>query len=132
MLIDTSGWLCVLDENDRRYEDANRFYRTATRRLTHSYVIAELVPLAQRRGFSRERTLEFIETLFDDPNIKIMWVDIELTREANSLLRDRSDKKKWSLCDAVSFVLMDELKISEALTTDHHFEQAGFVKLLDS
>ena len=36
----------------------------------------------------------------------------------------------WSLCDAVSFVLMARHHIWEALTTDHSFEQAGFVRLL--
>ena len=38
--------------------------------------------------------------------------------------------KAWSLCDAVSFVLMLRTGEMEALTTDHHFEQAGFVRLL--
>ncbi len=38
--------------------------------------------------------------------------------------------KTYSLCDAVSFVLMRLEGITEALTTDHHFEQEGFVRLL--
>jgi predicted nucleic acid-binding protein len=37
--------------------------------------------------------------------------------------------KTWSLCDAVSFVLMQPGRILEALTTDH-CEQAGFIRLL--
>lgn len=40
--------------------------------------------------------------------------------------------KHWSLCDAVSFLLMESDEIGAALTTDHHFEQAGFVRLLKS
>jgi predicted nucleic acid-binding protein len=47
-----------------------------------------------------------------------------------SLLQSRLDKD-WSLCDAVSFVLMQQRGVTEALTTDHHFEQAGFVRLLE-
>ena len=57
------------------------------------------------------------------------WVDEGLYRAALSLLRSRADKT-YSLCDAVSFVLMYRLGITEALTTDRHFEQEGFVRLL--
>jgi predicted nucleic acid-binding protein len=47
-----------------------------------------------------------------------------------ALLNQRNDKA-WSLCDAVSFVMMKERGVAEALTTDHNFEQAGFIRLLD-
>ena len=40
------------------------------------------------------------------------------------------DKRGYSLCDAVSFILMRERGINDALTTDEHFEQEGFQKLL--
>jgi predicted nucleic acid-binding protein len=46
-------------------------------------------------------------------------------------LSDRQDKT-YSLCDAVSFVLMRQRKMTDALTTDRHFEQEGFVRLLRS
>lgn len=45
------------------------------------------------------------------------------------MLKTRSDKT-YSLCDAASFILMREYEIVEALTTDKHFEQEGFVRLL--
>jgi predicted nucleic acid-binding protein len=48
---------------------------------------------------------------------------------ALSLLRQRMDKS-YSLCDAVSFLLMRERGITDPLTTDRHFEQEGFVRLL--
>ena len=38
--------------------------------------------------------------------------------------------KTYSLCDAVSFALMRQQSITDALTTDHHFEQEGFRRLL--
>ena len=46
-----------------------------------------------------------------------------------AMLVNRLDKK-WSLVDAVSFIFMRERGMTEALTADHHFEQAGFVCLL--
>src|SRR5438128_797441 len=125
MLIDTSGWYCVLVEEDRLHETAASHYKNARRRLTHSFVIDELVSLCDSRRFPRTRTLEFISELLNDPDISIIWVDESLTLEAFDLLRNRLDKR-WSLCDAVSFVLMTYNKINVGLTTDHHFEQAGF------
>jgi predicted nucleic acid-binding protein len=47
----------------------------------------------------------------------------------SDLYNNRPDKA-WSLTDCISFVVMQEHGISEALTGDHHFEQAGFVALL--
>ena len=38
--------------------------------------------------------------------------------------------KEWSLVDCASFVVMQQRGLTEVLTTDHHFEQAGFVRLL--
>jgi uncharacterized protein len=45
------------------------------------------------------------------------------------LCKSRPDKE-WSLVDCTSFAIMQQLKVQESLTTDHHFEQAGFVRLL--
>jgi uncharacterized protein len=44
-------------------------------------------------------------------------------------LRRRVDKE-WSLTDCISFIVMERYKVTEALTADHHFEQAGFIALL--
>ena len=38
--------------------------------------------------------------------------------------------KEWSLVDRSSFIVMQESKITESLTNDHHFEQVGFICLL--
>ncbi len=54
--------------------------------------------------------------------------DKDLHTKAVELLKERYDKS-YSLCDAVSFVLMRERSITEALTTDRHFEQEGFNRL---
>jgi predicted nucleic acid-binding protein len=59
----------------------------------------------------------------------MVWVNEILHREAMDLLLVRQDKT-YSLCDAISFVLMRKKGIREALTTDKHFEQEGFTRLL--
>ena len=59
----------------------------------------------------------------------MIWVDEALHRAGLALLRQQLDKD-WSPCDAISIVLMRRRGIIEVLTTDHHFEQAGLVRLL--
>jgi uncharacterized protein len=129
MLLDTSGLLGYLDPTEPKHLEACRLMIAAPRRLTHSYVLAELVALAQVRGLPRRPVLEFLEGVTDGDFVDVVYVDEELHRAAVDLLSRRLDKT-YSLCDAVSFLLMGERGIVEALTTDHHFEQAGFVRLL--
>lgn len=131
MFVDTSGWLCIFDERDLRHDVAVRAYGDADRLVTHNYVLAEFVALCNSRRKNRPAFLKFVDYLLDDSNIEVVWVDEILNDQAIELLRSRSDKR-WSLCDAVSFVLMTNSGIVQALTTDHDFEQAGFVQLLES
>jgi predicted nucleic acid-binding protein len=67
--------------------------------------------------------------LLNDSRVEIVWIDEALHQQALELLFARADKT-YSLCDAVSFVLMRERNEPEALTTDRHFEQEGLVRLL--
>lgn len=104
-------------------------YANADRRLVHNYILAEFVPLAQIRGLPRLLTLELSQNLLTDDSVEVVWVDDQLHGQALELLHARKDKT-YSLCDAVRFLLMRDRDISDALTTDKHFEQEGFVRLL--
>ena len=121
MLLDTSGLLCVLDHREAAQGLACSFYKAARVRLTHNYILAEFVALAHSRGVPRTKALTFLADLIDNPGIELVWVGEPLHREALALLFARLDKA-YSLCDAVSFVLMRRHGLTEALTTDHHFE----------
>ena len=130
MLLDTSGLLCYLHQNEPQHQEAVQLLNnTSIRSLTHSYVLAELIALALVRRFPRLAVLAFVMDLLDNPDIETVWVDEQLHRQAMKLLIDRQDKT-YSLCDAVSFILMRQRVMTEALTTDRHFEQEGFVRLL--
>ncbi|WP_292789927.1 type II toxin-antitoxin system VapC family toxin [Nostoc sp. NMS7] len=111
------------------HTEAIAAYKRATIRLTHSYIIAEYVALATARRFPRSSVLAFVVDLLDNIDIKTVWVDEPLHRRAVDLLMEREDKT-YSLCDALSFVLMRQRGITEALSTDRHFEQEGFIRLL--
>ncbi len=129
MLLDTSGLLCLLHRGEPHHDRARAAYELASRRLTHDYVVAELIALATVRRLPRRSVLTFVVDLLANPDIDTVWVDESLHRKALELLSKRHDKA-YSLCDAVSFVLMQEGDLTEALSTDHHFEQEGFRKLL--
>ena len=130
MLLDTSGLMCLLNEKDWRHADAVRLYHATQLHLVTNYVLAEYVALAHVRGLSRQQTLAFSDAVLRDPNVEIVWVEKSLHQQATNLLQARRDKT-YSLCDAASFILMRERGLSEALTTDKHFVQEGFARLLE-
>ncbi|MBI1764772.1 MAG: type II toxin-antitoxin system VapC family toxin [Acidobacteria bacterium] len=129
MLLDTSGLLIYFDANSDQHAAADKLFKSSRYRLTHSYVLAEFIPLGEVRGYFRQSVLTFSRELMHNPLVEIVWVDEALHQAAFALLEARLDKT-YSLCDAVSFVLMRQRGLLDALTTDHHFAQEGFIKLL--
>jgi predicted nucleic acid-binding protein len=127
--LDTSGLLCLFDASEIRHDLAANLFRSATSLVTTSYVLTEFVPLSTARGFDRRECLSFLNDLVSLPRLELVWVDENLHDAAMALLENRLDKN-YSLCDAVSFIVMRERSISEALTTDKHFDQEGFVRKL--
>lgn len=129
MLLDTSGLLCLYHQNEPFHQQAVQAYRVSPVRFTHSYVLAEFVALATVRRLPRLPVLEYLDALVENPDIELIWINEQVHRSAFALLLARQDKE-YSLCDAVSFVLMRQQNIVQALTTDKHFEQEGFIRLL--
>ena len=129
MLIDTSGFLCLHEKDEPFHQQALKLYDDGPLRITTNYILAEYTALAEIRGVLRSQIIEFSLTALADDAIEIVYVDERLHILAVALIADRPDKH-YSLCDAASFIVMRERGITEALTTDKHFEQEGFVKLL--
>jgi len=73
--------------------------------------------------------LRYVDAVKTASYVNVIYIDAVIETAAWSLLKNRADKT-WSLVDATSFVIMQQLGVQEALTTDHHFEQAGFIRLL--
>lgn len=73
--------------------------------------------------------MKLLQAIEADPNVKIVSLTEKLYKQALYLYCSRPDKD-WGLTDCISFVVMQEQKLAEALTTDAHFEQAGFQALL--
>jgi uncharacterized protein len=75
VLLDTSGLLCYLHQNELKHQEAMQLLNSAKKPLTHSYVLAELIALALIRRFPRARVLSFVMDLLNNPDIQTIWVD---------------------------------------------------------
>lgn len=73
--------------------------------------------------------MQLFRVLQNQKELTIVPASRQLLDEGVALYESRPDKD-WSLTDCISFVVMQRIGISEALTADHHFEQAGFLALL--
>ena len=96
--------------------------------VTSDYVVAEAINLAiARRGRPvAERLLDLFERSL---GLRIEWIEANRFATAKAYFRQHADHG-YSFTDCSSFVLMRELRISDALTTDRHFVAAGFRSLL--
>jgi predicted nucleic acid-binding protein len=134
LFADTSGWGHLLDSRQPFHAQAAHIYHAARQQgqkvITTNYVLLEIVALfTSPLRIPRSSLVALLDGVKSSPYIEVVHVDAALDAEAWQLLRSRADKE-WSLVDCASFVLMKRRGILEALTSDHHFEQAGFVRLL--
>ena len=131
---DTSGFAQLLDTSESLHHQAiairSKILQRGGRFITTNYIVAELVSLLHRPlRKPRHEIIALVEALKVSAKIEIVHITPTLDEAAWQLLKDRPDKE-WSLVDCASLVLMQERGLQESLTTDHHFEQAGFVRLL--
>ena len=131
---DTAGWGHLVDPTQAYHNSAAIPYRSARQQghtfITTNYILTELVALLiSPLRIPRPHIVAFITGLKASPHVDIVHVDPTLDAQAWQLFIERPDKE-WSLVDCASFVIMRQRGLREALTTDHHFEQAGFVCLL--
>jgi predicted nucleic acid-binding protein len=97
--------------------------------VTTEWVLAEFAD-ALAKSASRRLVPQFIRDLERDRKVRIIRASTELFRRGLQLYEERLDKE-WSLTDSISFVVMKDEGVSEVLTGDKHFEQAGFKALLE-
>ncbi len=126
---DTSYFLALVNPNDEFHKSAAALSGTLDELVvTTMWVLTELGD-ALHRGRNRGVYVRFLDALAGHENFEVVPASAELFRRGVELFRARLDKE-WSLTDCISFVVMTEKGMSEALTADRHFEQAGFQALL--
>lgn len=133
VFIDTAGWVALVHRGDNlhrktveAYRDIGAFMRFSTDAVLietcNAFSRADLRPLAisLMARVKESQTLGVLE---------IVHVGEQLIQEGWEFFVNRMDKD-WSLTDCISFVVMKKKGISKAITSYHHFKQAGFETLL--
>ena len=126
---DTFYFLAFINPKDAAHQRALDYSKNSDAPLlTTAWVLTEVAD-GLAKSPNRQLFLAMLRELEDSADNEIVWGDSALYHRA-VILYDSRPYKQWSLTDCISFIVMREHGISEALTADQHFEQAGFVALL--
>lgn len=124
-LADAALFIAVLNRRDRFHAWAADYYRrTPDHLMVPLPVLVEVGNYFCESAF-RPQVISFLHHVQQDARVDCIALDADLMQEAMDLYAGRADKE-WGLTDCISFALMHKAGIEEAVTTDHHFEQAGF------
>jgi predicted nucleic acid-binding protein len=135
IFVDTQGWAEVFYQPALHHTQAEALLKQAQadnwELITSNMVLSELVLLFRSRLFrlSQPQVLNIVTNIRALPNVTIVHVDSQIVQQAWGLLY-ANPQHPWSRVDATSIVLMRQLGLTEALTADQHFAQAGFTVLL--
>jgi hypothetical protein len=125
IFIDTGYILALVNTTDKYHERA----RATALTTPPPFIITEAVLIEIGNALSnlrwRQLGVAALNDLRSDPNITVIPTDTGLLNRAIELYASRPDKE-WGLTDCLSFVVMQDNGVREALSTDRHFEQAGF------
>jgi predicted nucleic acid-binding protein len=128
VFVDAYYLIALLNPRDAGHEAAAALaVDAATSLVTTEWVLIEVANSLSMQPM-RAKFLAALDILRIRPTVKIVASSPERFESGLTLYRQRSDKG-WSLTDCLSFTVMTDLGISEALTADRHFEQAGFIAL---
>jgi hypothetical protein len=129
IFIDTSYFLALVNKRDKYHQAA----RAAAAQVVPPFITSDAVLLelgnALARPPHRRLAMRALQQIWADAQIEIVTLNRALLAEAITFYQARPDKA-WGLTDCVSFVIMEQRGVREALTADKHFEQAGFIQLL--
>jgi uncharacterized protein len=126
---DTVHFIALLSTGDRWHDRAVAISRESPGTLiTTEWVLTE-VGDAFSHPVARRKFIRLLQLLREQPDVEIVPSTSDLFQRGTAFFSARPDKE-WSLTDCISFVAMNERNITDALTSDHHFEQAGFRILL--
>lgn len=127
--VDTSYVVALVNERDELHEKANELVIEFDNEpiITTDAVLLEVGNSLTRN--SRQKSVEVIDEFLSSKEVEIIRLDESLFGKAFELYKTHSDKT-WGLVDCISFVVMRENGVTDALTSDRHFVQAGFRALL--
>ena len=126
---DAFYYVACLNRADQHHEKAVSIARRQRgKTITTTWVLIDVAD-ALSASASRRRISAFIAALKKDLDTTVIPAAQNLFQRGLQLYDSRPDKN-WALTDCISFAAVEENKLTDALTGDHHFEQAGFEALL--
>lgn len=126
---DTGFYVAMLSKRDSLHDRVLEFLTTFEGQIvTTEFILIETANFNSRPA-DRKRFVSLIEQIRADEKTLLVPATSDLFEGGQTLFRNRLDKE-WSLTDCISFVVMSDNELSDALTADNHFEQAGFRALL--
>lgn len=132
VFVDSAAWIALIDRSDRLHGQARQTLRglrqRITRLVTTEFVFLEVADALSAPAF-RTQAAAFVDELRRLPLLYIVSIS-KVLFNAGWNLYTRRPNKEWGITDCISFTVMTEQQISVAFTSDHHFEQAGFTRLL--
>jgi hypothetical protein len=128
LFADTYFFLALLVEDDEAHANAVAWRNLDSSLVTTTWVLVEIADAlsAPRARVAASRLIAFLR---NDPRVKVVQPDDPIFEAGLALYSSRSDKS-WSLTDCLSFEVMRRHGLTNALTGDHHFSQAGFKALM--
>lgn len=126
---DTVYFLALLNARDTYHQRAVEYANEPGLRIvTTAWVLCEVVDACS--GLSMRRIAgPFVESVAKHPHVRIIPARQSQFERKLPLFASRPDKE-WSLTDCISFLVMRQHRLNDALTADRHFRQAGFRALL--
>lgn len=132
VFLDTSYVIALLVPQDQHHATATALSRqmieARIQLVTTRAVLTEIGNALSRQRY-RVVCLQTLRTLETDGAVEIVPLSDDLFRRGLDLFEARPDRE-WGLADCMSFVVMEDLGLTDALTADRHFEQAGYRALL--
>jgi len=129
IFVDTLFVVALINQRDQYHQQASEL---ADQFEGHPLLVTDAVLLeignALARNYKQE-AVAIIEQFFASDEVEIVRLSPQLFEQAFAIYSTYQDKE-WSLVDCVSFVVMREAGVSQALTFDRHFIQAGFQALM--
>ncbi|MFM9903388.1 MAG: type II toxin-antitoxin system VapC family toxin [Pyrinomonadaceae bacterium] len=124
IFVDTAFVLSVVNERDQLHEKANELVKKFGNIpwVTTDLILYEVGNALARN--SKTQTQKIISDFIEADGVEIVYASPELFRRAFAYFCDYGDKS-WGLLDCSTFIVMKDLDITDALTNDKHFEQAG-------
>jgi uncharacterized protein len=130
LFLDTAFIQALLNPRDDYHNSAKQLFsriRAATEVWITEAIFAEVGNALS--GVNRNGAVQFIQQCYRTENVRVVSIDTALLMQAIALYQSRPDKT-WGLTDCISFVVMHQQKLSDAVTADRHFTQAGFRALM--